>query len=53
MHTADEAFVTGTFAGVLPVTKIDQHTLSNGKKGAITDKLQDIYTAEINNRYPE
>ena len=53
MHTADEAFVTGTFAGVLPVTKIDHHTLSNGKKGAITDKLQDIYTAEINNRYPE
>ena len=53
VHTADEAFVTGTFAGVLPVIKIDHHTLSSGKKGAITDKLQDIYTAEINNRYPE
>ena len=53
VHTADEAFVTGTFAGVLPVTKIDQHMLSNGKKGAITDKLQRLYKMEVNNLYPK
>jgi len=53
VHTADEAFVTGTFAGVLPVTKIDQCMLSNGKKGAITDKLQRLYTVEVNNLYPK
>ena len=53
VHTAHEAFVTGTFAGVLPVTKIDQHILSNGKKGTITDMLQGIYKKEINNLYPK
>ena len=35
VHAADEAFVTGTFAGVLPVTKIDEHILSNGKKALL------------------
>ncbi len=53
VHSADEAFVTGTFAGVLPVTKIDQHMLSNGKKGAITDSLQRLYKVEVNNLYPK
>ncbi len=53
VHSADEAFVTGTFAGVLPVTKIDQHMLSNGKKGAITDRLQRLYKVEVNNLYPK
>jgi len=53
VHSADEAFVTGTFAGVLPVTKIDQHMLSNGKKGAITDRLQRLYEVEVNNLYPK
>jgi len=53
VYSADEAFVTGTFAGVLPVTKIDQHMLSNGKKGAITDRLQRLYKGEVNNLYPK
>ena len=53
VYSADEAFVTGTFAGVLPVTKIDQHMLSNGKKGAITDRLQRLYKVEVNNLYPK
>ena len=53
VHSADEAFVTGTFAGVLPVTKIDQHMLSNGKKGTITDRLQRLYKVEVNNLYPK
>ena len=53
VHTADEAFVTGTFAGVLPVTKINQHILSNGTKGAITDRLQGLYKMAINNLYPK
>ena len=53
VQTADEAFVTGTFAGVLPVIKIDQHELSNGRKGAITDRLQRLYQMEVNNLYPK
>ena len=53
VYAADEAFVTGTFAGVLPVTKIDEYILSNGKKGSTTDRLQNLYSMEIKNLYPK
>ena len=53
VYAADEAFVTGTFAGVLPVTKIDEYILSYGKKGSTTDRLQNLYSMEINNLYPK
>ena len=52
VHTADEAFVTGTFAGVLPVTLVDDHVLSGGHRGPLTKKLQDWYSNEIDKRYP-
>ena len=52
VYTADEAFVTGTFAGVLPVTAVDEHVLSNGQSGPLTKKLQDLYRSEIDKRYP-
>ena len=52
VHTADEAFVTGTFAGVLPVTAIDEHVLSSGQRGLLTKRLQDLYRSEIDKRYP-
>jgi len=52
VHTADEAFVTGTFAGVLPVTAVDEHVLSGGQRGPLTKRLQELYRSEINKRYP-
>ena len=52
VHTADEAFVTGTFAGVLPVTLVDDHVLSGGHRGPLTKKLLDHYCNEIDKRYP-
>ena len=52
VHTADEAFVTGTFAGVLPVSAVDEHIISGGQSGPLTKKLQDRYRREIDKRYP-
>ena len=52
VYTADEAFVTGTCAGVLPVTAVDEHVLSNGQRGPLTKKLQDLYRSEIDKLYP-
>ena len=43
VHSADEAFVTGTFAGVIPVTEVDGHELSGGKRGDMTERLQQLY----------
>ena len=52
VHTADEAFVTGTFAGVLPVTAVDEHVLSGEQRGQLTKRLQELYRSEIDKRYP-
>ena len=48
-YSANEAFVTGTFAGIIPVRTIDNHQIGNGKIGAITKKLQELYCQEICN----
>jgi branched-chain amino acid aminotransferase len=42
VYGADEAFVTGTFAGVVPVTEIDGRGLSKGR-GAMVERLQGLY----------
>jgi len=39
---ADEAFVTGTFANIIPVKKIN-NKIFNLKKNLITKKLRDLY----------
>ena len=43
VHSADEAFVTGTFAGLIPVSEVDGHELSGGKRGDMTERLQQLY----------
>ena len=44
VHGADEAFVTGTFAGVVPVTEIDGRKLTEGR-GPMVERLQGLYRA--------
>lgn len=39
LYEADECFLTGTAAEIIPVTKIDGHTIGGGKPGKITKKL--------------
>ena len=53
VYGADEAFVTGTFGGLTPVTKIDGRTIGEGSYGAMTKKLHRLYQSlikeEVNN----
>jgi branched-chain amino acid aminotransferase len=42
VYSADEAFVTGTFAGLIPVHEIDGRTISRGT-GPVTARLQGLY----------
>ncbi len=42
-RSADEAFVTSTAGGIIPITKIDDQIIGNGKTGLITKTLQDAY----------
>ncbi len=43
VYGADEAFVTGTFAGIAPVTEVDGRIIGTGKRGPITKQLQEKY----------
>ena len=42
-YSADEAFVTGTFAGLVPVTTVDGRQIGTGRRGPIVGKLQQAY----------
>jgi branched-chain amino acid aminotransferase len=47
VYGADEAFVTGTFGGLTPVTKIDGRIIGDGTYGASTKKLSSLYNQLI------
>jgi branched-chain amino acid aminotransferase len=47
VHSADEAFVTGTFAGIIPAVEIDRQAISGGVRGEITHMLQDLYGEKL------
>ncbi|CAO1652903.1 aminotransferase class IV [Parasphingorhabdus sp. NYA22] len=42
VYGADEAFVTGTFAGVVPATEVDGRILTEGR-GPMVERLQGLY----------
>ena len=44
VYGANEAFVTGTFAGLIPVSEIDGRAIS-AEKGPLTARLQNLYKA--------
>ncbi|MEP2102431.1 MAG: aminotransferase class IV [Parasphingorhabdus sp.] len=46
VYGADEAFVTGTFAGVVPATEVDGRVLSKGR-GPMVERLQALYKGLI------
>ena len=45
VHTADEAFVTGTFGGLTPVRAVDDHVMPAGTPGPFTQRLRELYDA--------
>ena len=47
VHESDEAFVTGTFAGIIPVIEVDGIEMSNNRMGNITRILQDLYKIDM------
>src|SRR3954452_11657491 len=43
VYSAQEAFVTGTFAGVVPVRTVDGRTIGSGERGPVVERLQEMY----------
>ncbi|MDJ0756541.1 MAG: aminotransferase class IV [Ardenticatenaceae bacterium] len=46
VYGADEAFVTGTFGGLTPVTHIDGRQIGQGNFGPLTRRLSELYEEE-------
>ena len=49
VYGADEAFVTGTFAGLCPVKEVDGREITNSEKGPVVERLQALYQAMMEN----
>lgn len=47
VYGADEAFVTGSFGGLTPVTEIDGRVISTSVPGTLTGLLQTLYQGAI------
>ncbi len=47
LYVADECFLTGSAAEVIPVTSIDKRTIGDGAPGPVTKKLVDAFRRHI------
>jgi branched-chain amino acid aminotransferase len=47
LYTADECFLTGTGAELVPVTRIDGRVIGDGKPGAVTKRISALFQEEI------
>jgi branched-chain amino acid aminotransferase len=52
VYTADEVFVTGTGAGIVPVIEVDKRPVGDGKPGQITQQLSQLYAEEVKKGEP-
>ncbi len=47
VYGADEAFVTGTFAGLAPVREVDGRLIGTGERGPVVERLQRLYLERL------
>jgi branched-chain amino acid aminotransferase len=47
VYNAAEAFVTGTYAGVVPVRTVDGRTIGSGRRGPVVERLQRLYREHL------
>ena len=52
VYGADEAFVTGTFAGIVPVREVDGRKLTDGR-GPMVERLQKLYAERMKRNVAE
>ena len=47
IEDCEEAFVTGTFAGIIPVSKIEKRSLQSTDSGSLVNKIRLLYNKHI------
>jgi branched-chain amino acid aminotransferase len=50
LYLADEVFMTGTAAELVPVCEIDDHAIASGRPGSITCQLRDAFDDALHGR---
>ena len=50
MYLADEVFLSGTAAELVPAREIDDHAIGNGRPGPITTELQRVFDDALHRR---
>ncbi len=50
LYTADELFACGTAAEVTPVTRVDHRPVGDGKRGPITESIQELFFQTVGGR---
>jgi branched-chain amino acid aminotransferase len=47
VYNAEEAFVTGTFAGLSPVREVDGRQIGDGQRGEVVKHLQGLHRQRV------
>ena len=50
VYCADEAFFTGTAAEITPIREVDDRTIGSGRRGPITEQLQNVFFDTVGGR---
>lgn len=53
VYSAEEAFVTGTFGGIIPVIEVDGRTIAAGRRGQMTQRMQGLYKDFLDRECPQ
>jgi branched-chain amino acid aminotransferase len=53
LYLADEAFLTGTAAEVVPIHSVDDRLVGDGKPGPITKLIQSTYASAVRGELPQ
>ena len=53
VYSAEEAFVTGTFAGIIPVSKIENRTIQSINSDSLVNKIRFLYNKYIQDSITE
>ena len=47
LYTAEEAFLSGTAAEVVPIRSVDDRQVGSGEPGPMTRKIQDVFYGAV------
>jgi branched-chain amino acid aminotransferase len=53
IYIADECFFTGTAAEVTPIRELDRVQIGIGRRGPVTEKIQNAFFDIVNGRNPK